>query len=418
MPSSELDELRGRLAEAEQTLRAIRAGEVDAVVVTRDRRPRVFTLEGADHAYRVLIESMNEGALTLAADTMILYANHCFAGMVRRPLEQVMGGSFCRFLSAEDRAKLRPLLTRSAHAGSKIQVVLQAGDGSHLPAQLSIRRLGSNGTHGATTGVVVTDLTAARRNEERLRALAHRVVQVQETERGRVALELHDHITQRLCGLLFSSQALAHKLLARGEPLRREAAQLCAALGQTAAAVERISQELRPSVLDQLGLVAAMTATSAEFTDRTAVPVRLDRVRLDVMLPGETELALYRILQEALRNVEEHARARHVTVSLRLHGAFVHLTIKDDGVGFAPNQLPARRKAKEGLGVLSMRERATYVGGTLTVNSAPRAGTIIVTRVPVPAGARRRGLAAPVRDSPGKRARLAQSSARTRGELP
>src|SRR5204862_7807662 len=119
-PSRELAELRVRLAETEETLRATLAGEVDSLVVVGKRGPQVFTLQGAEHAYRVLIESMSEGALTLTADKMILYANQCFARMVKFPLEQVTGSSFRRFLSAEDRAKLQPLLKRAGPSGPKI----------------------------------------------------------------------------------------------------------------------------------------------------------------------------------------------------------------------------------------------------------------------------------------------------------
>ena len=270
-PSRELAELRARLADAEETLRAIRTGEVDAVVVAGKQGPQVFTLEGAEHAYRVLIESMNEGALTLTADKMILYANQCFARMVKCPLEQVMGSSFRRFLSAEDQATLRPLLKRAAKSGSKIQVLLNAGDGSQMPAQISIRPLAKNGSNSATIGMVVTDMTEARRNEEMLRALTHRVVQAQEAERGRVALELHDNITQLLCAILVRSQALANKLSARDGPAKREAMKLREMLGQTAEEVERISRNLRPSVLDELGLVAVLRDTSTEFADRTGV---------------------------------------------------------------------------------------------------------------------------------------------------
>jgi PAS domain-containing protein len=111
-PRGELVRLRTRLTEAEETLRAIRAGEVDAVVVAEKRGARVFTLEGAEHAYRVLIESINEGALTLTMDETILYANQRFAQLVRCPLEQVVGGSLRRFLSTEDRRALRSLMTR------------------------------------------------------------------------------------------------------------------------------------------------------------------------------------------------------------------------------------------------------------------------------------------------------------------
>src|SRR5476649_1590489 len=102
-------------------------------MVAGKQGPQVFMLDGAEHAYRVLIESMNEGAVTLTADKMILYANQCFAKMVKCPLEQVIGGSFRRFLSLEDRATLRPLVRRPGKSGSKIQVLLIAGDGSQMP---------------------------------------------------------------------------------------------------------------------------------------------------------------------------------------------------------------------------------------------------------------------------------------------
>ena len=378
--------LRNRLADAEEALRAIRTGEVDTVVVAGKQGPQVFTLDGAEHAYRVLIESMNEGALTLTADAVILYANQCFAKMVKRPLEQVLGSSFRRFLSAADRAMLQPLLKRAARSGAKIQVRLTAGDGSKMPVQISLRPLGKSGFNRATTSLVVTDMTEARRNEEMLRALTHRVVQVQEAERGRVALELHDGITQLLCAILFRSQALVASLAASDGPAQGEALKLRKMAGQAAEEVERISHNLRPSILDQLGLVAALRATSREFAERTGVAVELASAGLTARLPADTELALYRILQEALRNVEKHARARHVIVSLRQR-TFVQLAIKDDGVGFDPGHRPARRKGKGGLGLLSMRERATYVGGAFKIKSVRGTGTAIEVRIPLPTSA-------------------------------
>jgi PAS domain S-box-containing protein len=380
-----LSKLRARLVEAEGMLRAIRSGDVDAVVVAGRQGPQVFTLQGAERAYRLLIESMNEGALTLTADKMILYANQCFARMVKCPLEQVIGSSFRRFLSADARATLRLLMKRMARSGSKIQVQLNAGDGSKIPAHLSIRPLARNDSKSATFGIVVTDMTETRRNEEMLRALTHRMVQVQEAERVRVAVELDDNITQLLCATHFRSQALAEKLAAGDRRLRRDATKLREMLGKTAEEVERISRNLRPSVLEKLGLVAALRDTSTEFARRTGVSVKLACAQLAARLPADTELTLYRILQEALRNVEKHSRARHVTVRLRLR-TFVQLAINDDGIGFDPERHAARRKGKGGLGLLSMRERATYVGGALTIKSVRGAGTEIVVTIPLPPG--------------------------------
>jgi PAS domain S-box-containing protein len=382
-PSRELARLRARLAEAEETLRAIRTGEADTMVVAGKEGPQVFTLQGAEHAYRVLIESMNEGALTLTADKMILYANQCFARMVKCPLEQVMGASLRRFLSAEDQATLRPLMKRADKSGSKIQVLLHAGDGSKMPVQISIRPLAINGFNRAAIGMVVTDMVEARRNEEMLRALTHRVVQVQEAERGRVALELHDNITQLLCAIVARWATLANKLPAREKASRGEVMKLSEMLGRTVEEVQRIARNLRPNILDELGLVPALRATCAEFAHRTGVSLRLACKPLTARLPAEGELALYRILQKALENVEKHARARHVTVSLRQR-AFVQLTFNDDGVGFDPEHHEARRKGKGGLGLLSMRERATYVGGTFKIKSVRGTGTVIEVLIPLP----------------------------------
>ena len=378
-----LSKLRARLAEADETLRAIRTGEVDTVMVAGKQGPQVFTLKGAEHAYRMLIESMNEGALTLTAKGVILYANQCFARMVKRPLEQVTGSSFRRFLSAADRATLRSLLKRADKSGSKTQVLLHAGDGSKIQAQISIRPLAKNGSNSATIGLVVTDMTEVRRNEEMLRALTHRVVQVQEAERGRVALELHDNITQHLCAVLARWAALANTLPAREKASRGEVMKLSEMLGQTVDEVQRIARNLRPSVLDELGLVPALRATCTEFANRTGVSLKLACKALSARLPAEAELALYRILQKALENVEKHARARHVTVCLRQR-AFVQLVINDDGIGFDPNRPSARRKGKGGLGLLSMRERASYVGGDFKIISVRGAGTTIEVLIPLP----------------------------------
>jgi two-component system, NarL family, sensor kinase len=382
-PSRELAKLHARLAEAEETLRAIRSGEVDAVVVPGKQGQQVFTLEGAGDAYRILIESMNEGALMLTTDKTILYANQRFAGMVKCALEQVTGSSFRRFLSAEDRATLLPLMKRADRSGSKILVRLIAGDGSQMPVQVSIRPLARQGSNRATISMVVTDMTEARRNEEKLRTLTHRVVQAQEAERGRVALELHDGITQMLCAVQFCSQALVASLSKRDGAAKGEAMKLRKMAGKTAEEVERISHNLRPSVLDQLGLIAALRDTSTEFAKRTGVSVKLACVQLIARLPADTELTLYRILQESLRNVEKHARARHVTVHLTKQGNIVQLAIKDDGLGFDPDRHLGRRNGKSGLGLLSMSERATYLGGAFQVKSAPRAGTEIEVRIPL-----------------------------------
>jgi len=126
-----------------------------------------------------------------------------------------------------------------------------------------------------------------------------------------------------------------------------------------------------------------MRDTSTEFAERTGLILTLACAQLTARLPADTELTLYRILQEALRNVEQHARARRITVSLRPQGAFVRLLIVDDGIGFDPDHQTAKRNGKGSLGLLSMRERAAYVGGALNIKSALGRGTTICAQVPL-----------------------------------
>ena len=378
--------LRTRLSEAEETIRAIRSGEVDVVLVTAKKGVQMFTLEGAEHTYRVLIESINEGALTLTADKTILYANQSFARMVKCPLEQITGSSFRRFISIADQALLRPHMKQAAIAGSKMQVMLHAEDGSLLPVQISVREMPVDSSGRVTIGMVVTDMTEARRTEAALRSLTQRVVQVQESERERVAFELHNNITQQLCAILFHSQALADSLSQHDGPAKGEALKLREMLGQTAGEVERISQKLRSSVLEHLGLVAVLRDTTTEFAERTGIVAQLACVPLTVRPPEEIELALYRILEEALKNIELHAHAHHVIVGLTREGNDLVLKIKDDGIGFDPNLRLDGGKGKGGLGLLGMQERAGYVGGGFTVKSVREAGTLIEVRVPLPGG--------------------------------
>ncbi len=119
LQEAEIQELRRRLDEAEDTLRAIRSGEVDALVVSSEEGERVYTLQGADHPYRALIEAMQQGAASLTDDGSILYCNKCFAEMLQRPHEKVIGASVSQFLSASDRMSFEKILRRGRRKKAK-----------------------------------------------------------------------------------------------------------------------------------------------------------------------------------------------------------------------------------------------------------------------------------------------------------
>ena len=374
--------LRAQLAESQATLHAIRSGQVDAVVVTGKRGDQVFTLAGADHAYRVLIESMNEGALTLTPNAEILYANSRFARMVNRSMERVIGGIFYHFLAPPAQILLRSQLHDAPTSGTKLTVDLLADARASLPVQLSVQPLGPRGARPKLMGMVVTDVTEARQNEERLRALSERLVNLQEAERGRLALELHDHITQLICATLIQTEVLAETYLAHDRPGKSAANKLRKMLGHTAAEVERISRSLRPSVLDELGLIAALRETANAFAKRTGLVLHLSLPSETITASAIMELALYRILQEALLNIETHARAHLITIQLKLQEAVLVLTVRDDGIGFDSRFLRGIQRPQPGLGLVAVRERALSLGGDLRICSRNRLGTTLVIRLP------------------------------------
>jgi len=163
--AAENRDLRARLSEAEETLRAIRNGEVDALVVAGPGGDQVFTLRGADYAYRVLVEEMSEGALILTAQGVIFYANRRLAQMLKVPLQQVIGASFERWVTAVDQALFRALMNRaSPQTHQRMELTLRADDGTGVPCYLSVSSLQLGEVVGSFC-LVATDLTEQKRSE-------------------------------------------------------------------------------------------------------------------------------------------------------------------------------------------------------------------------------------------------------------
>lgn len=168
----ELEELRGRLEEAESTLEAIRTGGVDALVVSGPDGDRVYTLEGADYPYRVLVEVMSEGVVTLSSDGTVLSCNSRFSELVKRPSEQIIGHSFVEFAANGDRDKLEKFLEQTAGTGGVTTIVLESADHTHTPVNVSLGMLEAGSP--AAWCVVLTDLTetlAKSETESRLAAI-------------------------------------------------------------------------------------------------------------------------------------------------------------------------------------------------------------------------------------------------------
>ena len=222
--------------------------------------------------------------------------------------------------------------------------------------------------------------TERRRIERARLQLLRQLVRTQEDERRRIAREIHDHLGQQSTALRLSLEALKQQCTQHTE--------LCGPIEQTQAIaasldsdVDFLAWELRPASLDDLGLVAALANFVKEWSTHFHIQADYHSTGMDGERPSpETEINLYRIAQEALNNICKHAQASHVGVLLERRNQHIALIIEDDGVGFDPSQ---KVEADSGLGLLGMRERASLVGGTLEIESAPNQGATIFARVPV-----------------------------------
>jgi PAS domain S-box-containing protein len=375
-------ELVARLSEAEEILRAIRSGEVDAIVADGQGGKKVFTLQGADHAYRLFVERMNEGAAILSRDHTVLHCNHRFAQFLGRGLQSVIGASLHDLVWPDDHASLDALLRSAARKNCRGEIRLQLRKVVPFPVHFSMSPLRLDGTRAIC--LIASDLSEAKRAEqelrvssEQLRSLAARLVSIREEERTRISREVHDELGQSLTAVKMDLAWLAGRLpRGNGQMLARIRAtrQLAKRIIES---VRRISTELRPGVLD-LGLAAAVEWQAQEFQARSGIQCKV-RLLTQEVFASDFSTALFRIFQETLTNIARHAKATRVEVVLQKQRDRLVLLIRDNGRGFDP----ADPSLSKSLGLLGMRERAAILRGVVNIASAPGKGTTVTAWIPL-----------------------------------
>lgn len=232
------------------------------------------------------------------------------------------------------------------------------------------------GVHG-----VIADVSLRKRAETERLELLRRLAHAQEEVQRRIARELHDQVGQTVTGLSLGLKGLERTLAEAGE--REQVRWLQNLAGEIGRDIHRAAADLRPTALDDLGLAKALRAHCAAWSERYGIEADVQVIgREDERLPMEVETVLYRIVQEALTNVLKHAEARNVSVVLERKHGLTRLIVEDNGRGFDPDAAPG--PGGHHLGLLGIRERLSLLGGTLTVESAPGAGTTLFVQVPSP----------------------------------
>jgi PAS domain S-box-containing protein len=277
--------------------------------------------------------------------------------------------------------RLRAAVETALHTGAPYELDLEmvCADGTHR--YVTARGEAQRDSAGKIVRLrgTVQDITERKRAEEALSSVNGRLIEAQESERARIARDLHDDIGQRLAllmltlkqvkGLQPDSSSEAHSSL---DALQKQTAEI-------AADVQALSHQLHPPRLLHLGVAAAMRGFCKELSGQKNVGIDFGHENVPGSVPPDVSLCLFRVLQEALHNGVRHSRARHFDVHLRGTGNAVHLTVRDDGVGF---DVDAASRGL-GLGLTSMKERLKLVGGELVIESQSKRGTTVLARAPV-----------------------------------
>ncbi|RPJ06672.1 MAG: PAS domain S-box protein [Deltaproteobacteria bacterium] len=379
---AEIEDLRARLEEAEDALRAIRNGEVDALVIPRPQGDEIFELKGAEYLYRVFVDTMNEGAATLTSEGTILYCNNRLAGMLNTSPDRVVGSSIYQFIPAAERSGFESAVRKSEREDSKIEISLKSEDQGLMPVHLSLNAF--RGQDLPAICMVAMDLTERKRAEERislyqrqLRALASELALAEERERRRLAAELHDRIGQtlalakmRLSGLLKSTSCPG-----LAPPLAEITQMIDTAIQDTHSLIFEIS----PPVLYQVGFEAAVEWLAEHFQEQYGIRMDLKIGTKRKTLGGDLRIVLFQAIRELLVNVIKHAKASRARILVRSIRNNLQIVVQDDGLGFAPDE---HQGTTRGFGLFNIRERLHHLGAQIRIESSPGKGTKATLIIP------------------------------------
>jgi PAS domain S-box-containing protein len=349
----------------------------------------MVALQDTEEQYRQLVE-VAPVAIFIRCEGQVAFANSRAADLLGAASPAgLVGVAILDLVHPDFRdnvvRRMRSLDTTGQPQPIQAQTLIRR-DGSPVEVELAAISIDYQGRPAAL--VVAQDITERKRAEaerqrytEHLQALSRQLMSAQETERRRIAGELHDETGQALTALELNLRALQAQ--AGGPPDPAVLEESLGILEQTLQQVRNLALDLRPSMLDDLGLVPALRWYADRLAQRTGLVIEFVANRARTPLSAESKTTCFRVAQEALTNVVRHAHARKVTVELRSGPKDVQLIVRDDGFGFDVEA--ARRGALRGnsLGLLSMQERVALLGGHLEIRSALSRGSEVRARWPV-----------------------------------
>ena len=379
----------------------IQAAAIVALLIERARRARAErALRESEERVRFILDSSPAMIWTARPDTTLDYLNRTCMEFTGLPMEELRDEGWLNAVHPDDLDHINGIYMPAfeARASYLMEYRMRGADGEYRWLLASgVPWYGKDGSFAGYIGCDF-DITKRREAEDRIREseaalkathqeihhLAGRLIEAQDAERARIARDLHDDVSQQLAGLSIAVSNIKRRMdeLRVGADLRADLRALHHRASTLAQNVRHLSHDLHPTVLRHAGLVAALTSYCAELERVHGTPLTCTAEGEVESMAPEVALCLYRIAQEALRNVVAHAGASRADVRLLRNGEHAEITIVDDGKGF---DFASSIERGKGLGLVSIKERVRLTGGTVSVESEWKKGTRVHARIPAPA---------------------------------
>ena len=296
-------------------MNAIRRGEIDALVVSGPEGEQIFTLRGADHAYRTLVETINEGAATLTKDGKIVFANRKMAELLKTPLEKVIGASIQGFIFPLDTNVFDYIFSEAQRGASKGEVRLRGGGASAL---FSLNRMPA-GDYPDAIALVATDLSELKSQEKLLHYLTEQYSQARGEERQRLAEEIHGGLGHELLKVKHSLKSLDDMLQPAQAPLKEPVQQITAQVDTMIDTVWRLYHDLSPKDLEDVGLTEALDLLFYQLRQNKGLKIAVEKDDIKDLFATEAQITIHRVLQELLTCIQKYCEATEVGVRIKRH---------------------------------------------------------------------------------------------------